>query len=280
MATVVFQATPGGIDVDGEEEIRLRRRAQLYIDDNGLDSTGELVISTKRIAWQAEGAQQGFSLAYQSIVMHAVSRDTSSFHSPCLYLQIDAEHKISGSRAGANTISSNGTSVPMDLSDGGGAAAAVADGATKEEDESEDDEDEEAPQELRLVPVGAETDGAGIDVAIDRLFDALSACAALNPDPDDSEDEDEGTFAGEFEGEDGAVLGIEGFEAGDDPQAMLAGASPAQLAMLARFDAMLEAQESGHPSGGMAAPQNDDGRFDDAEDEEAARAERAPAERR
>ena len=77
MATVVFQATPGGIDVDGEEEIRLRRRAQLYIDDNGLDSTGELVISTKRIAWQAEGAQQGFSLAYQSIVMHAVSRDTS-----------------------------------------------------------------------------------------------------------------------------------------------------------------------------------------------------------
>ena len=57
MATVVFQATPGGIDVDGEEEIRLRRRAQLYIDDKGLDSTGELVISTKRIAWQA-GAQQ------------------------------------------------------------------------------------------------------------------------------------------------------------------------------------------------------------------------------
>ena len=112
-----------------------------------------------------------------------------------------------------------------------------------------------------------------MDATLERLFSALSACAALNPDPDDSDDEDEGTFAGDFDGEEGgAVSGIQGFEAGDDPQALLAGASPAQLAMLARFDAMLEAQEAQNPSGSDGEPQNRDGRFDDAEDEETAEA--------
>ena len=258
----------GGL-VGGEgEEVRLRRRAQLYIGE-ALDSTGELIVTTRRVAWQPEGsaAAQGFSLFYQAIVMHAVSRDTNSFHSPCLYLQLDAEHKVAGSgslTAAAAAPNGNGATAPMDVCDpqaanGNGAAAGATDCSDEEEDD--EDEDENEAQELRVVPLGAEADGAGIDAALDRLFEALSACAALNPDPDDSEDDDE-TFAGEEgeEGEeyaDGAVVGIDGFAEGDDPQALLDGASPAQLAMLARFDAMLDA--SGNPV---------DGRFDDPDDEE------------
>ena len=48
---------------------------------------------------------------------------------------------------------------------------------------------------------------------------------------------------------------------GGDAQALLAGASPDQLAMLARYDAMLEA------SGALPAG-NADGRYDDPDDEE------------
>jgi hypothetical protein len=229
------------------------------------------------VIWQPEGADaRGFSLAYQSVVMHAVSRDTSSFHSPCLYLQIDAEHKIA-SATGAMTASMGSvTDVPMDVCDEPPSVAATVgpggeekgDDDDADDDDVDDDEEEEA-QELRVVPVGTEAGGAGMDATLERLFAALSACAALNPDPDDSEDEDEGTFDGDFDGEEGgaAVLGAQGFEAGDDPQALLAGASPAQLAMLARFDAMLEAQDMQNPSGGGAEPQNQDGRFDDAEDD-------------
>ena len=126
MATVIFQAAPSGFEAEADEEIRMRRRAQLYIGD-ALNSTGELIISTRclsivireksfrectsfmtplhlslccfsplclvlcrSVTWQPEGTgAHGFSLSYQSIVMHAVSRDTSCFHSACLYLQID-----------------------------------------------------------------------------------------------------------------------------------------------------------------------------------------------
>ena len=37
---------------------------------------------------------QGFSLFFQAIAMHAVSRDTSDFPHACLYVQLDAEHSL------------------------------------------------------------------------------------------------------------------------------------------------------------------------------------------
>ena len=97
---------------------------------------------------------------------------------------------------------------------------------------------------------GAEADG-GMDAALDRIYEALSECAALNPDPDASDDE-ESEGEGEGEEEDDELL---------DPQALLGSqATPEQLAMLARYDAMIEA------SGGVPMD-NADGRYDDPEEE-------------
>ena len=117
---------------------------------------------------------------------------------------------------------------------------------------------------MRVVPVGGE---GGLDATLDRLFEALSACAALNPDADadDDSDDDVEVGAAEAEGEGGydeeAATAL-------DPLAIeqlldTSSLDPAQLAMLQRYDAMLDA------SGGVPAFADEaDGRFDDAEDEE------------
>ena len=67
--------------------------------------SGDLAITKRRVVFSpspppsaagdaAPVAGSPFSLYYQAIVMHAVSRDTTSFHSPCIYLQLDAGHRI------------------------------------------------------------------------------------------------------------------------------------------------------------------------------------------
>ena len=119
--------------------------------------------------------------------------------------------------------------------DAGDDGAAWDEDEDDDEDEEDEDEEDEEAQELRLVPLDPDTDG-GMDAALDRLFEALSECAALNPDPGAEGEE------GEEEYEDG-----EG-EEGD--------ATPEQLAMLARYDAMLDASSG-----------NTDGRYDDPDEQ-------------
>lgn len=198
--------------------------------------------------WRPEGSGlRGFSIAYQSIVMHAVSRDTAGFHSACIYLQLDADDKIDVSEP-----PTNGSATPQPMETDGG-----------EESEADDEDDEDAAQEVRVVPVGGE---GGLDATLDRLFEALSACAALNPDAADGDESDEfepievgGAPADEYSDDAATAL---------DPRALqemldTSSLEPAQLAMLQRYDAMLEA------SGGVPAVDNTDGRFDDADDDDA-----------
>jgi hypothetical protein len=198
--------------------------------------------------------------------MHAVSRDTSSFHSPCIYLQVEAKGRFSSATQGS---SANGTAA-MDTSGShaNGSGGHDSSGATHDDDSEQDgDEDDDEAQEVRLVPLGAEGDSA-LDAVLDRLYEALSECAALNPDPDDgSDDEDDYELD---EGADGlqGVVSLEGLEDASgwiDPQSLLAGATPAQRAMLERYDAMLEASELETRVDTLRVD-NSDGRFDDAEE--------------
>ena len=82
-------------------------------------------------------------------------------------------------------------------------------------DDDDDEEEDEESQEVRIVPLDPEPDG-GMDPALDALFEALSACAALNPDPGDEggeeEDEEEEDEFDDPEDDDGAVVGLSGAE--------------------------------------------------------------------
>mmetsp|Transcript_30432 Transcript_30432/g.78935 ORF Transcript_30432/g.78935 Transcript_30432/m.78935 type:complete len:190 (+) Transcript_30432:176-745(+) len=182
--------------------------------------------------------------------MHAVSRDTSSFPRPCIYMQLAAEHKFKDDRP-------TRAFAPMEV------GASAANGVNEDDSEEEEEEEEDQPQEVRLVPLGVE--GEPLSAALDSLFQALSECAALNPDDDCDDGEDD-----EGESDDGgaalllaASQGAEGFV---DTQAILNGATPAQLAMLERYDAMLDASavETGV---GALQMDNGDGRFDDPDEE-------------
>lgn len=187
----------------------------------------------RRIVWIPEGAStedKGFSLFYPAIAMHAVSRDVSDFHSPCLYLQLDAEQSfgfrdrealngpevrlrprtLGGARFGWARVVSRHTpnrsrpacpaceqaALPMDTGNVAGAAEGhVAEEEDGEEEDGKDDAaDEDDTQEVRLVPVDVGELEGGLDGALDRLFQALSEGAALNPDEEESESEEEGGF--------------------------------------------------------------------------------------
>jgi len=53
--------------------------------------TGFLYVTTKNVIWLPPLPQDGFSINFPFISIHAVSRDTTGFYSPCLYCQLDMD---------------------------------------------------------------------------------------------------------------------------------------------------------------------------------------------
>ena len=103
--------------------------------------------------------------------MHAVSRDTSSFHSPCIYLQVEAKGGFSSATQGSPA---NGNAA-MDTSGShtNGSGGHGSSGATHDDDSEQDgDEDDDETQE-ELVPLGAEGDSA--------LMQCLTTCTRHSP---------------------------------------------------------------------------------------------------
>ena len=132
----------------------------------------------------------------------------------------------------------------------------TAQGLSFVEDDDEEAGDEGDAPEVRLVPVDADQAQGGLDGALQRLFQALSDGAALNPDEDVSEEEEEDAGGFDMSGFYTAESFMGGGMGGEQPQLLsMEGATPEQLAMLERYDAMLEASA------------NPDGRFDDPEEE-------------
>ncbi|KAJ3738869.1 regulator of volume decrease after cellular swelling-domain-containing protein [Lentinula detonsa] len=97
---------------------------------------------------------KGFQIEYPSITLHAVSRGDTP---PSIYCQLDE----SSAKA-------------MKIDD------------QEAEDEAEEDEDEEDMdmRVLNIIPSRVDS--------LDSIFEALSLCAALHPDPPGSDDEEEG----------------------------------------------------------------------------------------
>jgi len=123
---------------------------------------GTLFVTTRRVLWLTlaggDGAG-GYAFAYPAIGLHAVTRDTSVFDAPCVYLQVDAEG-----------------------GDGDG------------------DGDDGGPVEVRLAPADPDR--------LEDVFEALSACAALHPGPDDSDEEGGGMMGGMMGGGLGMMGGL------------------------------------------------------------------------
>ena len=214
----------------------------------------------RRIVWNAETAgSPRLTLFYRDVLMHAVSHDTSSFHSPCVYMQVEG-----GSLPAVASSAGNGHGTqPMEVGADAVTGREGKDGAGGDDggdDDDDDDDDGEAVHEVRLVPLLQEGSGSE-EAALEAIYNALSECAALNPENDD-DDSDE--WCG-VEEDDGAI--ISGMaEIGGDGEAPMdrEHMTSEQLAMLDRYDAMLDDAST---QAAMAATHNEDGRFDDAEDD-------------
>lgn len=241
MVAVAEHESTAGLVIEDGEEVRVRERTHLYINER-CDGTGELLVTTRRFAWTPEAQARGvsgFSLFYPAIVMHAVCRDTSTFPHPCIFMQLDPEHNL-GELASALARPRDPTSKRTRT--GNGAPAQASEG---EEEGEEEEEGEPSWEDLRFVPAGESPVGSDntADV-LDVIYDAMCECACLNPDPRDGDDS---------EGEEGE----EGMAPGDgvlftSPDA-LASMTLQQAAALDRFDSLLDAGT---------------GRFQDADEEE------------
>lgn len=58
------------------------------------EGTGTLLISSRRVSWEAAGGQGAGRVEVEvpSVTLHAISKDPSSFPKPCLYCQVSIVH--------------------------------------------------------------------------------------------------------------------------------------------------------------------------------------------
>ncbi|KAJ3786150.1 regulator of volume decrease after cellular swelling-domain-containing protein [Lentinula aff. detonsa] len=116
---------------------------------------------------------KGFQIEYPSITLHAVSRGDTP---PSIYCQLDE----SSAKAMKMFIDSEQPKANGHVDENAGSDDQEA------EDEAEEDEDEEDMdmRVLNIIPSRVDS--------LDSIFEALSLCAALHPDPPGSDDEEEG----------------------------------------------------------------------------------------
>lgn len=230
---------------DGEA-VALALPVSFHIGDDLTGATGSLHITTRRLVWIASASDgaEGYSVPFQSLTMHAISRDTSEggFPRECIYMQV--EGSAPDGYGGGN----------------GGAAAAAGVGGPGGGDEGEDSEDSEEDfggdfdemTELRIVPEDP--------TQLDAMFKTLCECAAMNPDDDDDEEDDDD----DDEGGMGVGVGAGGGGAGEfyyNEEEVLSGAgAAARAAMLDHYDSLLQMPTAGELD---ELIQNDPGRFEE-----------------
>ncbi|XP_045462195.1 methylosome subunit pICln [Harmonia axyridis] len=140
-----------------ESPIRFaERNVRAYLDKKDL-GYGILYISERTLSWQSRD-DKGFKIDYQDISLHATSKDPTIHTQECVYLLLDNCLSLPGLEQGTER--------------------------NEEAENSSDDEKSEANvSELLFIP---ET-----NASIMAIYEAISVCQALNPDPQDVEDEDE-----------------------------------------------------------------------------------------
>ncbi|KAJ2402854.1 Methylosome subunit pICln [Coemansia sp. RSA 2559] len=201
-------------------------------------ANGLLCACEDRLLYFSNANGRGFSLDYQSIVIHAISHgggddSSSNDNDAYLYCQLD------GPFPGTSTGESDGS----------------------------DGEDDEQFAELRFYPED--------DQVLDDMFKAMSECAARNPDQDESEDDEEekeslfhingnqkGSDGDEENEEESVISPISSFDPSDfitSPE-QLDQLTPKGRAVLAHLESVI--------SNGNVEHGDDDGRFDNATEDD------------
>ncbi|XP_066592960.1 methylosome subunit pICln isoform X5 [Prorops nasuta] len=177
-----------------QEGVRLEEQnTTVYINDREVGK-GTLFITESVLSWVNSATQQGFSLEYPHISLHAISRDEQVHPRQCLYIMVDAKIDL--------------PDMPLESS---------ADNGSDNEDE--DDDPDTVMTEMRFAPDNTNN--------LEAMFQAMNQCQALHPDPQDSfsdaediyEDAEEEDF--EYYEVGGEQIGSHnGVEAEDADQAM------------------------------------------------------------
>ncbi|KAK1393718.1 Chloride conductance regulatory protein ICln [Heracleum sosnowskyi] len=136
-----------------EELLHVQPSVSIVLGNRSPETPGTLYMTSKQVVWLSDLDRSiGYAADFYSISLHAVSRDPEAYPSPCIYAQIDT-----GDEDEDSDESSDSESIDiLDLS---------------------------KISELRLVP--------GDESQLDTLFDVFCECAELNPDPVESEGEEE-----------------------------------------------------------------------------------------
>jgi len=142
-----------------EGVIHQQPNTQLFVNQRVVGS-GSLYIAESRLYWSKDGESRGLSLDYPHICIHAVSRDTTAFPHPCLYLMLD--YKLEDAIVGLG-----------------------ADNGHDVNNEDDEDEDQTAMTELHFVP-----GDLGLNV-LETMYKALNHCQLKHPDPEDEVNEDD-----------------------------------------------------------------------------------------
>ncbi|XP_012216924.1 methylosome subunit pICln [Linepithema humile] len=146
----------------------------VYINDREVGK-GTFYITESVLSWVNNDTQQGFSLEYPHISLHAISRDEQVHPRQCLYVMVDAKVDL--------------PDMPLSLS-------------SENASENEDDDTDTPITEMQFAPDNTNN--------LESMFQAMNACQALHPDPQDSfSDEDiyedaEEDYEGEYDEEVGA----------------------------------------------------------------------------
>merc|ERR1711936_321507 len=130
-----------------------------FLNDKNVGK-GTLHISEARVTWVGNDAgAHTFSLEYNHIALHAVSRDVTVFpNAECLYLMIDVK------------LVESAPPTPRSTPEGS-------------DDSGDEINDGEGMTEVRFVPDDKSK--------LQEMFQAMSTCQALHPDPEDAENVEE-----------------------------------------------------------------------------------------
>lgn len=147
-----------------------------------------LFLYGRAFVWKPHGHEDGISLQWKDITMHAISNDPSR----CVYMMIDFQllwqgvHPVTHQNGngfmsareraagGANEDSSSSSSGSYgDANEAGDAA----DDNDANDNDNNDDDDDDAISEVWLLP----SDRSQVDV----IYEIMSQCQVANPDPED-----------------------------------------------------------------------------------------------
>ncbi|KAJ3110992.1 hypothetical protein HDU96_006092 [Phlyctochytrium bullatum] len=155
---------------------------------------GILIVDEEKLIFENPDTKITITVDYPTIQIHAISRGPADpvVTAPCIYCQLDGGALVD-ERPPELRQPSDATA---GSSQNGNGVARAGEKRPAEEELEREEAEEEATAEMRIVP----DDPASLDA----IYQALSECAALHPDPDFEDEDDDGDMM--YTAEDAAEL--------------------------------------------------------------------------